>query len=176
MYYTSIYNLKKRTFTRWKYFEAYINENRKFRKFHAQLPMIVTFRELKWNAIASKFLRKQRLKHPHTKSIADYNLKWFCFSRWTHYSRVAVAFEALDVALLILLMRNALHDWKAALWPHKYRKNRTRALKSLTSWAMFGDDAAALEEHEQDTIAWSMYSEEKTSSPKKGWLSWLKKD
>ena len=41
---------------------------------------------------------------------------------------------------------------------------------------MFGDDAAALEEHEQDTIAWSMYSEEKTSSPKKGWLSWLKKD
>ena len=42
--------------------------------------------------------------------------------------------------------------------------------------AMFGDDAAALEEHEQDTIAWSMYSEEKTSSPKKGWLSWLKKD
>jgi len=174
---------KRRVLRRMYLFSKQEYENRKFKRKQALMPLIITFRALKHNAVVNRFHVAKRLQRASKYLLSDLNLREFCFQRWRMYVNAGMAIETMDVALLLWHLRDAFYDWKAITWPKKYNSHGRKVLfKSLTSWtdaggSFFGDDFNSLEEESEQGDLFggvsigTMDNTVTSRNSKKGWLA-----
>ncbi len=133
------------------------HQNRDFKKMRAQMPLVITFRALKQNAIVNRWVQHlclycdfnrfhlaQKLKRGMNHLFSDLQLRETCFRRWKEFVQIGQALEALDVALLVSKLRCMFQNWKMETWPERFGKEstKTRLMRTVTG---------AISSHFQDT-------------------------